>query len=80
MTKLQVDSCSNKSIDRPNPFHYIPFANLLIVTQERQQLQKKQAEYQKKQVSLTKEEEDRYLNECSELIFRIQILGVRLIR
>ncbi|XP_029464781.1 dynein regulatory complex subunit 7 [Rhinatrema bivittatum] len=47
---------------------------------ETQELQKKQQWYQQNQVSMTKEDEDTYLSYCSEVMFRIHILELRLNR
>lgn len=47
---------------------------------ETQELQKKQAWYQQNQMSMTKEDEEDYLNFCSESMFRIHILELRLSR
>jgi len=48
--------------------------------QETQELTKKQAWYQQNQVSMQKDDEEEYLNYCSEAMFRIHILEVRLNR
>ena len=48
--------------------------------QETQELQKKQAWYQQNQVSMQKDDEEEYLNYCSEAMFRIHILELRLNR
>lgn len=48
--------------------------------QETQELQRKQSWYQQNQVSMTKEDEEEYLNFCSEAMFRIHILEQRLNR
>ena len=48
--------------------------------QETQELQKKQAWYQQNQVSMSKDDEEDYLNYCSEAMFRIHILELRLNR
>lgn len=53
---------------------------LYIVLQETQELQRKQSWYQQNQVSMTKEDEEEYLNFCSEAMFRIHILEQRLNR
>ncbi|ESO96481.1 hypothetical protein LOTGIDRAFT_115813, partial [Lottia gigantea] len=47
---------------------------------ETQELQKKQAWYQQNQVSMSKENEEDYLNYCSDAMFRIHILELRLNR
>jgi len=47
---------------------------------ETQELQKKQAWYQQNQMNMTKEDEEDYLNFCSESMFRIHILELRLSR
>ncbi|KAL8615670.1 hypothetical protein ACOMHN_034820 [Nucella lapillus] len=47
---------------------------------ETQELQKKQAWYQQNQVSMSKDDEEDYLNYCSEAMFRIHILELRLNR
>ncbi|KAL5008992.1 hypothetical protein ScPMuIL_014573 [Solemya velum] len=47
---------------------------------ETQELQKKQAWYQQNQVSMQKDDEEEYLNYCSEAMFRIHILELRLNR
>ncbi|KAK3597164.1 hypothetical protein CHS0354_038091 [Potamilus streckersoni] len=47
---------------------------------ETQELQKKQAWYQQNQVSMQKNDEEEYLNYCSEAMFRIHILELRLNR
>jgi len=48
--------------------------------QETQKLQKKQAWYQQNQVSMTKDDEESYLEYCSQAMFRIHILELRLNR
>lgn len=48
--------------------------------QETNELQKKQAWYQQNQVSMQKDDEEEYLNYCSEAMFRIHILELRLNR
>ena len=48
--------------------------------QETEVLQKKQAWYQQHQISMQKDDEDAYLNYCSEAMFRIHILELRLNR
>ncbi|ELT88762.1 hypothetical protein CAPTEDRAFT_129343 [Capitella teleta] len=57
-------------------------ANLIQVRfeKETQELQKKQAWYQQNQVSMQKDDEEEYLNYCSEAMFRIHILELRLNR
>lgn len=52
----------------------------IIMLQETQELQRKQSWYQQNQVSMTKEDEEDYLNFCSEAMFRIHILEQRLNR
>uniref|UniRef100_A0ABM5ETQ7 Dynein regulatory complex subunit 7 n=1 Tax=Pogona vitticeps TaxID=103695 RepID=A0ABM5ETQ7_9SAUR len=47
---------------------------------ETQELQKKQQWYQQNQVNMTLEDEDAYLNYCSDAMFRIHILEQRLSR
>uniref|UniRef100_A0A8D0GJM9 Dynein regulatory complex subunit 7 n=1 Tax=Sphenodon punctatus TaxID=8508 RepID=A0A8D0GJM9_SPHPU len=47
---------------------------------ETQELQKKQQWYQQNQLSMTLEDEDAYLAYCSEAMFRIRILEIRLNR
>ncbi|OCT84694.1 dynein regulatory complex subunit 7 [Xenopus laevis] len=47
---------------------------------ETQELQKKQQWYQQNQMSMSKEDEDSYLDYCSEAMFRIHILETRLNR
>ncbi|MGH0121805.1 UNVERIFIED_CONTAM: hypothetical protein FKN15_068791 [Acipenser sinensis] len=47
---------------------------------ETQELQKKQQWYQQNQMSMTKEDEDAYLSYCSDAMFRIHILELRLNR
>ncbi|XP_006641383.1 dynein regulatory complex subunit 7 [Lepisosteus oculatus] len=47
---------------------------------ETQELQKKQQWYQQNQLSLTKDDEETYLSYCSEAMFRIHILELRLNR
>jgi len=48
--------------------------------QETSELHRKQQEYQQKQVAMTKEDEEEYFNYCSEAMFRIHILELRLNR
>ncbi|CAK8692243.1 unnamed protein product [Clavelina lepadiformis] len=57
-------------------------ANLIQLRFEREtsELHKKQLEYQQKQVVMTKEDEEQYFNYCSEAMFRIHILELRLNR
>ena len=50
------------------------------VFQETHELQRKQAWYQQNQVSMQKDDEEEYLNYCSEAMFRIHILELRLNR
>ncbi|XP_039209694.1 dynein regulatory complex subunit 7 isoform X2 [Crotalus tigris] len=47
---------------------------------ETQELQRKQQWYQQNQLNMTLEDEDAYLNFCSEAMFRIRILELRLSR
>ncbi|XP_046889466.1 dynein regulatory complex subunit 7 [Hypomesus transpacificus] len=60
----------------------IDMANLIQARFERetQELQQKQLWYQKNQLSMTKEDEDEYLAYCSDAMFRIHILKLRLSR
>ncbi|XP_070577144.1 dynein regulatory complex subunit 7-like [Ptychodera flava] len=57
-------------------------ANLIQARFEKEtsELQKKQNWYQQNQVSMNKEDEEEYLNYCSEAMFRIHILELRLNR
>ncbi|XP_051976220.1 dynein regulatory complex subunit 7 isoform X1 [Xyrauchen texanus] len=57
-------------------------ANLLQsrFEKETEELQKKQLWYQKNQLTMSKEEEDEYLTYCSDTMFRIHILKLRLSR
>jgi len=57
-------------------------ANLIQARFEKETdaLQKKQMWYQENQMNMTKEDEDEYLNFCSEAMFRIHILELRLTR
>ncbi|KAK7103521.1 dynein regulatory complex subunit 7-like [Littorina saxatilis] len=57
-------------------------ANLIQARFEKEttELQKKQAWYQQNQVSMSKDDEEDYLNYCSEAMFRIHILELRLNR
>lgn len=57
-------------------------ANLIQARFEKEtsELQKKQAWYQENQMSMSKEDEEDYLNFCSESMFRIHILELRLNR
>lgn len=50
------------------------------ILQETAELQKKQAWYQQNQVSMQKDDEEEYLSYCSEAMFRIHILELRLQR
>lgn len=50
------------------------------IEKETEELQKKQQWYQKNQLSLTTEDEDGYLAYCSDAMFRIHILKMRLSR
>lgn len=45
---------------------------------ETKELERRQARYQQKQVHITKEEEDEYVNYCADTTFRIHILETRL--
>jgi len=47
---------------------------------ETSELHKRQQEYQQKQVAMTKDDEEEYFNYCSEAMFRIHILEMRLNR
>ncbi|XP_062403283.1 dynein regulatory complex subunit 7 [Sardina pilchardus] len=47
---------------------------------ETQELQQKQQWYQKNQLTMTKEDEDQYLAYCSDTMFRIHVLKLRLSR
>ena len=53
---------------------------LFFCLKETQELQQKQLWYQKNQLSMTKEDEDEYLAYCSDAMFRIHILKLRLSR
>merc|ERR1719427_37845 len=57
-------------------------ANLIQLRFEKEtsELHKRQQEYQHKQVAMTKEDEEEYFNYCSEAMFRIHILEMRLNR
>lgn len=57
-------------------------ANLIQARFEKEtsELQKKQGWYQENQMNMTKEDEEDYLNFCSEAMFRIHILELRLNR
>jgi len=57
-------------------------ANLIQARFEKEtsELQKKQSWYQENQMNMTKEDEEEYLNFCSEAMFRIHILELRLNR
>lgn len=55
----------------PPPFH---------VMKETSELQKKQAWYQEHQSSLSRDEEEEYIEFCREAMFRIHILEQRLTR
>jgi len=57
-------------------------ANLIQLRFEKEtsELHKRQQDYQQKQVSMTKEDEEEYFNYCSEAMFRIHILELRLNR
>ncbi|XP_043083581.1 dynein regulatory complex subunit 7 isoform X1 [Puntigrus tetrazona] len=50
------------------------------IEKETEELQKKQLWYQKNSLSMSKEDEDDYLTYCSDAMFRIQVLQLRLIR
>ena len=54
--------------------------HFFVIHQETGELQKKQTWYQENQMNLTKEDEEDYLNFCSEAMFRIHILELRLNR
>nr|XP_048672599.1 dynein regulatory complex subunit 7 isoform X2 [Caretta caretta] len=62
--------------------HLIDKANLIQARfeKETQELQKKQQWYQQNQLSMTLEDEDAYLTYCSDAMFRIRILEIRLNR
>lgn len=60
--------------------HYNGVCFFLLCLQETQELQKKQSWYQQNQVSMSKDDEEEYLNYCSEAMFRIHILELRLNR
>lgn len=53
---------------------------LLILVQETEELQKKQLWYQKNQLTMTTEDEEDYLKYCSDAMFRIHVLKLRLSR
>jgi len=57
-------------------------ANLIQQRFEKEtaELHKRQQEYQQKQVAMTKDDEEEYFNYCSEAMFRIHILEMRLNR
>nr|XP_009860275.1 dynein regulatory complex subunit 7 [Ciona intestinalis] len=57
-------------------------ANLIQLRFEKEtsELHKRQQDYQQKQVAMTKEDEEQYFNYCSEAMFRIHILELRLNR
>jgi len=57
-------------------------ANLIQLRFEKEtsELHKRQQDYQHKQVAMTKEDEEEYFNYCSEAMFRIHILEMRLNR
>lgn len=55
-------------------------SNVTRWLQETHELQKKQAWYQQNQVSMQKDDEEAYLAYCSEAMFRINILELRLNR
>ena len=57
-------------------FHTPPFH----VMKETSELQKKQAWYQEHQSSLSRDEEEEYIEFCREAMFRIHILEQRLTR
>lgn len=56
------------------------FLCLFLPAQETQELQKKQQWYQQNQLNMTLEDEDAYLTYCSDAMFRIRILELRLSR
>ncbi|XP_077969696.1 dynein regulatory complex subunit 7-like [Styela clava] len=57
-------------------------ANLIQLRFEKEtgELHRRQQDYQQKQVTMTKEDEEEYFNFCSEAMFRIHILELRLNR
>lgn len=59
------------------PIYWTPLSDML---QETQELQQKQQWYQKNQLTMTKEDEDQYLAYCSDTMFRIHVLKLRLSR
>uniref|UniRef100_A0A8C5QQA0 Dynein regulatory complex subunit 7 n=1 Tax=Leptobrachium leishanense TaxID=445787 RepID=A0A8C5QQA0_9ANUR len=71
------DDCLNDDKQRQ-----IEKANLIQARfeKETQELQRKQLWYQQNQVSMSKQDEQSYVNYCSEAMFRIQILDKRLSR
>ncbi|XP_038610067.1 dynein regulatory complex subunit 7 isoform X3 [Tachyglossus aculeatus] len=81
MTRWQVlrlkENCLNDFKQR-----LIDKANLIQARFEKEtkELQKKQQWYQENQVTMTVEDEDAYLSYCSEVMFRIRILELRLNR
>lgn len=78
-------SVENKKRRRPDNLAilgpWIKLLNLWISSsQETSELHRRQQDYQQKQVTLTKEDEEEYYNYCSEAMFRIHILELRLNR
>ncbi|XP_019361434.1 PREDICTED: dynein regulatory complex subunit 7 isoform X1 [Gavialis gangeticus] len=63
-------------------YHLIDKANIIQVRfeKETQELQKKQQWYQQNQLSMTVEDEEAYIAYCSDAMFRIRILEMRLNR
>lgn len=57
-------------------------ANLIQLRFENEtsKLHNRQQEYQQKQIAMTKDDEEDYFNYCSEAMFRIHILEMRLVR
>lgn len=68
------------SVSHALPCH--PMTDLLacVPHQETQELQKKQQWYQQNQLSMTVEDEEAYIAYCSDAMFRIRILEMRLNR
>ena len=58
----------------------LTFQLLFFSIKETAELHKRQQEYQQKQVAMTKDDEEEYFNYCSEAMFRIHILEMRLNR
>ncbi|XP_071835020.1 dynein regulatory complex subunit 7-like [Apostichopus japonicus] len=52
----------------------------VLTCQETAELQKKQQWYQQNQVNMQKDDEEEYMEYCSEAMFRINILQLRLNR